>query len=39
MAIHGMRSGNQGIADDIEEPGMYVPDVDDLEEDIDDSVN
>ena len=29
----------QGIADDIEEPGMNVPDVDDLEEDIDDSVN
>ena len=30
---------HQGIADDIEEPGMNVPDVDDLEEDIDDSVN
>ncbi len=29
----------QGIADDLEEPGMNVPDVDDLEEDIDDSVN
>lgn len=29
----------QGIADDIEEPGMNVPDVDDLEEDKDDSGN
>lgn len=29
----------QGIDDDIEEPGMNVPDVDDLEEDIDDSGN
>lgn len=29
----------QGIADDMEEPGMNVPDVDDPEGDIDDSVN
>lgn len=29
----------QGIADNIEEPGMNVPDVDDPEDDIDDSVN